>query len=109
MIDGSPSRWTLLTNHAHVLVCIDREPDIRLIDLAQQVGVRERSAHRILTELVEAGYVSRERRGRRNVYTINRDMPFRRQGVDAGTVGQLLDLVTGVNGRRAGGRVRRVA
>lgn len=109
MTDESASRWTLLTNHAHALICIDREPDIRLIDLAQRIGVRERSAHRILSELVDTGYVRRERRGRRNVYTIERDMPFRRLGVDAGSVGQLLDLVNSTKGKPSRGRVRRIA
>jgi predicted ArsR family transcriptional regulator len=99
MTDGSSSQWTLLTNHAHALICLDRQADIRLIDLAEQIGVRERSAHRILSQLVAAGYVGRHRRGRRVTYSINRDAPFRRPGIDSGTVGQLLDMINQEPGR----------
>jgi len=53
------SSWTLLTNHGHVLVCIARDPDVLLADLASEVGIRERAAHRIVTDLVDAGYVTR--------------------------------------------------
>ena len=70
MTEGStPSRsrrreWTFLSNHAHVLVCIDRDPTIRTRDIATSVGITERATQAIVTDLVEAGYVTRTREGR---------------------------------------------
>lgn len=69
--------WTFLTNHAHVLVCIADEPDIRGRDIAERVGITERAAQAIVADLVAAGYVLRRRAGRRNCYSINLDGPMR--------------------------------
>jgi predicted transcriptional regulator of viral defense system len=69
--------WTFLTNHAHVLLCIAREPDIRLRDVAEHVGVTERAVQRIVTELEEAGYLQREKEGRCNRYEVDLDLPLR--------------------------------
>jgi DNA-binding IscR family transcriptional regulator len=63
--------WTFLTNHAQVLACIAGDPGIRLRDIADHVAITERAAHRIVTELATAGYITRARQGRRNNYTIN--------------------------------------
>lgn len=63
--------WTFLTNHARVLVCIEDDPGVRLRDIGDRVGITERAAHRIVTELAAAGYITRERIGRRNQYTVN--------------------------------------
>jgi len=63
-------RWTFLSNHGQVLVCIARDPDVRLREIGDQVGISERAAHRIVRELADAGYVRRDRNGRRNHYTI---------------------------------------
>ncbi len=71
------ARWTFLTNHAHVLVCVAESPNVRLRDIAEMVGVTERAAHRIVGELEEAGYLERVRDGRRNSYTLNTSMPLR--------------------------------
>ena len=65
--NASATRWDFL-NHAHVLVCVAHDSGIRLRDIAAAVGITERAAHRILSELVEEGYVLRERQGRRNRY-----------------------------------------
>jgi DNA-binding MarR family transcriptional regulator len=65
------SSWTFLTNHAQVLLGIAQNPDIRLRDLAGRVGITERATQRIVVDLVEAGYVKRLRKGRRNHYVIN--------------------------------------
>lgn len=73
----SPAGWTFLTNHAHVLVCLHRDPDARLADIASRVGVRERAVQKILGDLVEEGYVERNRVGRRNHYTLHLDRPLR--------------------------------
>ena len=65
------SSWTFLTNHAHVLLCLAKSPDLRIRDLAHEIGITERAVQRILTELTESGYIERFRDGRTNTYTIN--------------------------------------
>ena len=69
--------WKFLTNHAHVLLCVAHEPDIRLREIADAVGITERAAHRIIAELEDGGYISRERRGRRNIYRFHPDTVMR--------------------------------
>lgn len=68
--------WSFLTNHARVLLCIAEDPTVRLREIGDRVGVTERAAYRIVDELVAAGYVSRRRSGRRNHYTVHRDLPL---------------------------------
>lgn len=63
--------WTFLTNHGHVLVCISQNPDIRIAEIADQVGIGERAAHRIVQDLVADGYVVRTHVGRRNTYSVD--------------------------------------
>jgi len=86
-------QWTFLTNHAHVLVLLDRDPDMRMRDLADQVGITERATQRIITELVDSGYLTRERQGRRNSYTLHHDQPLRHPLESRHTVGELLAAV----------------
>lgn len=69
--------WTFLTNHGHILVCLQIDPTLRVRDLADRVGITERAAHRILTDLTRAGYLAKEREGRRNRYRLNLDHPMR--------------------------------
>ena len=69
--------WTFLSNHSHVLVCIAQQPDIRLAEVANLVGIRERSVHRIVHELCATGYLSVNKVGRRNVYEVDLDRPLR--------------------------------
>ncbi len=88
-------RWDLLTNHAHVLICVAGDPGIRLRDIAAAVGITERAAHRIVSELVEGGYVLREREGRRNHYKIVPERPLRHPLVEAREVGDLLEVLLG--------------
>ncbi|ETK37477.1 helix-turn-helix transcriptional regulator [Microbispora sp. ATCC PTA-5024] len=74
MTETSPARaegWAFLTNHAHVLLAIARDPDARLRDVAEAAGITERAAQAIVGDLEEAGYLRRERVGRRNHYEIN--------------------------------------
>ncbi len=87
------ARWDFLTNHAHVLLSIAQDPGIRLRDIAAAVGITERGAHRILSELVEEGYVLRERHGRRNRYTVKPELPLRHPLVQEREVGDLLDVL----------------
>ena len=88
-------RWDFLTNHAHVLVCIARDPGIRLREIAASVGVTERAAHRILSELVDGGYVLRERQGRRNRYQVKTDLPMPHPNDRERAIGDLLDVLIG--------------
>jgi DNA-binding IclR family transcriptional regulator len=69
--------WTFLSNHAHVLVCVAKNPDVRLSEVAALVGVRERTVHRIVHELIDAGYISVTKVGRNNVYSVDLDKPLR--------------------------------
>jgi DNA-binding MarR family transcriptional regulator len=92
---AAPVQWDFLTNHAHVLTCIADDPGIRLRDIAAAVGITERATHRILSELVEEGYVRRERQGRRNHYTVVTDRPMRHPLVQQREIGDLIEILTG--------------
>ena len=92
--EPSGQGWQFVTNHTQVLLCISRDPDIRLRDIADEVGITLGSAQRILADLVEAGYVKRERHGRRNRYVIDLDAPMlRHTAQDGQDIGGLLDLL----------------
>lgn len=91
---GRP-HWTFLTNHAHVLLCVARQPEIRVRDMAQIVGVTERCVQRILSDLEEAGYVSRVHQGRRNYYVVHSELPLRHPVEQNHQVSVLLSLVPG--------------
>jgi len=85
--------WHFLTSHAQVLLCLQRNPRVRLRDVAETVGITERAAQRIVSELVEAGYVQREREGRRNHYVLDRSVPMRHPSQLNHEIGDLLDLL----------------
>ena len=85
--------WTFLSNHGHVLVCLAHDPDVRLRDVADEVGITERRVAAIIAELEEAGIVSRERVGRRNTYTVNRRAKLRHPVESHRTVGDLLKAI----------------
>ncbi len=85
--------WTFLTNHAHVLVSLRMDPTLRVRDLADRVGITERAAHRILTDLTRSGYVAKERQGRRNRYRLNLDLPMRHPLERSTPVGDLLEAL----------------
>jgi len=87
--------WTFLTNHAHVLVCLVRDPSIRLRDLAAAVGITERAVHRIIVELEATGYISRDRAGRRNHYEVHLERPLRHPLEAGRTIRALVDLANG--------------
>ncbi len=84
------AEWTFLTNHAHVLVCIARDHRTRLRDIAQCAGITERAAQGIVSDLVEAGYLTRYRVGTRNLYEVHPDLPLRHPIEDGVVVGELL-------------------
>jgi DNA-binding Lrp family transcriptional regulator len=93
--------WTFLSNHAQTLLCIADDPDIRLRDIAATVGITERAAHQIVSELVESGYVSRKRVGRRNRYKVRTHMPLRTPLVRDRRVSALLELFGGSDRQEA--------
>ena len=85
--------WTFLTNHSHVLLCVAANPDILTRDISRLVGITERSAQRIISELEAAGYLSHTKVGRRNHYEVNADKPLRHPLEDHLAVGAILDAV----------------
>jgi hypothetical protein len=92
--------WSFLTNHARALLCIAHDPGVRLRDIAAMVGVTERSAHGIVTDLVDAGCVVKDKDGRRNRYRIQEHLPLRDPITQERTIGEMLDLLVGVNAHR---------
>jgi DNA-binding Lrp family transcriptional regulator len=86
--------WTFLTNHSHVLLCIAANPDILTRDIADLVGITERSAQRIISELEEAGYLSHHKIGRRNHYEIHANLPLRHPLESHLEVEALLEVLT---------------
>jgi DNA-binding MarR family transcriptional regulator len=85
--------WTFLTNHAHVLLTIAAEPEIRIRDIASEVGITERAAHRIVADLEEAGYLQVTKVGRRNEYVVLRDLPLRHPAERHHRIGELLKVL----------------
>lgn len=85
--------WTFLTNHAHVLLCVARDPGIRHRDVADRVGITERAAQRIVADLVDAGYLERTREGRRNRYQLNRELPLRHPLERSHHIGEILAVL----------------
>ena len=93
MSSPESNSWHFLTSHAQVLLCLNRNPTVRLRDVADTVGITERAAQRIVTDLVEAGYVTKEREGRRNRYAIDRNAPMRHPSQVDHEIGELLELL----------------
>lgn len=85
--------WTFLSNHAHVLLCLAQAADPTVREMAQRVGITERAVHRILAELEEGGYVTRQRDGRRNTYRVHSARPLRHPIEAHRTIGDLIDAV----------------
>ena len=90
----APSGWTFLTNHGHVLVCIAQNPDVRIAEIADLVGIGERAAHRILGDLIREGYVVRTKVGRRNRYSIDFSRPLRHRLESEHTIGEVFRPVS---------------
>ena len=90
-----PASWTFLTNHTHVLLCLYRQPDQRLRDVALAVGITERMVQRIVSELADAGYLHIQKEGRCNRYTVTSDLQLRHPLEMQHTIGELLDVLSG--------------
>jgi hypothetical protein len=95
--DETATDWAFLTNHARVLVCIAHDPGIRMRDIGERLGITERAAHRIIGALSTAGYITRQRNGRRNVYTINAHLPLPDEIAREQSIGELLAILTGAS------------
>jgi MarR family len=87
--------WSFLTNHARVLLCIAHDPGVRLRDIAAILGITERRAHGIITDLAEAGYVVKQKDGRRNRYEIQASLPLPEPGTREPAVGEVLAVLLG--------------
>ena len=87
--------WTFLTNHGRALLCIARDPDIRLRDIAVALGITERRAYGIVNDLTEAGYVIKEKEGRRNRYQVQEHLPLPEAPDQEQAIGEVLSLMTG--------------
>ena len=87
--------WTFLTNHGRVLLCIARDPGMRLRDIAASLGITERSAFGIVTDLTKAGYIVKQRDGRRNRYEVQAHLPLREPTSRERTIGEMLALLAG--------------
>ena len=94
------AKWSFLTNYARVLVCIAHDPGVRLRDIATALDITERSAYGIVTELADAGYIVKEKDGRRNRYSIQGDLPLDEAVGRHRTIGEVLDLLVEVAGPR---------
>jgi DNA-binding IclR family transcriptional regulator len=90
---SSPASWTFLTNHAHVLVCLARDPQVRMRDLAIQIGITERAVQRLVHDLISDGYLKVDKDGRRNHYTVVDRVPLRHPVEAHRTVRDLLALL----------------
>jgi hypothetical protein len=91
------ANWTFLTNHARVLLCIAHDPGVRLRDIAASVGITERSAYGIVTDLAEAGYVVKQKDGRRNRYQVQAHLPLPESTQRERTVGEVVALLVGTD------------
>ena len=93
--------WSFLTNHARVPLCISHDPGVRLREIVARVGVTERTAYGIVTDLTEAGYVAKQKDGRRNRYQIQAHLPLPETDSRERTIGEILALLAGADGEAA--------
>jgi hypothetical protein len=91
------ANWTFLTNHARALLCIAHDPGVRLRDIAASLDITERSAYGIVTDLAEAGYIVKQKNGRRNRYQIQAHLPLPEPTRRERTVGEILALLAGTD------------
>ncbi|MGD0880991.1 MAG: winged helix-turn-helix transcriptional regulator [Acidimicrobiales bacterium] len=87
------SEWSFLTNHGKALLCIAHDPDVRLRDISDTLGITERSAYSIVDDLTKAGYIVKEREGRRNRYQIQVHLPIPDSQARQRAIGEVLDLM----------------
>ncbi len=90
-----PGEWTFLTNHAHVLLVVAADPQARLRDIAERVGITERATQLIVSDLAREGYLAKERVGRRNRYTLATGLPLRHMAESGHSVDELVKIFSG--------------
>jgi DNA-binding IclR family transcriptional regulator len=100
------AEWSFLTNHARALLCIAHDPGVRLRDIATTVGITERTAYGLIVDLTDAGYVVKEKAGRRTRYHIQEHLPLRETISRERTIGEVLDLLVDAKPQR-GARARK--
>ena len=94
------TNWSFLTKHGRVLLCIARDPGVRLRDIAASLEITERSAYSIVGDLAFAGYVLKEREGRRNRYVVQRHLPLPENSLHERTIGEVLEVLLATKPRR---------
>jgi DNA-binding transcriptional ArsR family regulator len=92
--------WSFLTNHARVLLCVARDPGVRLREIASSLGITERSAYGIVTDLADAGYIIKQKDGRRNRYQVQEHLPLRDPATLEPPIGEVLALLAGTSTRQ---------
>ena len=106
---ASTSQLNFLTNHGRTLLCVAHDPDVRLRDIAETLGITERRAFAIVNDLADAGYVVKERVGRRNRYIVQRHLPIPDAIEQGRAIGEILELLVGADGADAGPNRKRAA
>jgi DNA-binding transcriptional ArsR family regulator len=96
--------WSFLTSHARVLLCIGQDAGVRLRDIAARVGITERTAYSIVTDLTEAGYVVKHKDGRRNRYQIQAHLPLPEPTSQQPAIGEVLTLLASARREATAGR-----
>ena len=91
-------KWTFLTNHGQLLLCIAQEPGLTVREIGERIGITERAAHRIVADLDESGYLTRERNGRRNHYTLSPHLTLPDPVARERQIGELLDVLADTRG-----------
>jgi len=104
---GTGAAWTFLSNHAHVLLCLAKDPAMRLRTVAERVGITERAVQRIVTDLEQGGYVTKVRQGRCNRYELHPELHLRHPVEAHRTVADLIALVEPTGEERAAGSGKR--
>ncbi|TNE84581.1 MAG: ArsR family transcriptional regulator [Deltaproteobacteria bacterium] len=94
VVEASVSSWTFLSNHAHVLLLLCEDPDLRMRDIAEKVDITERAVQRIVHDLVEEGYIAVRKEGRRNHYSPNLKAHLRHPIEERVTIGALAALIS---------------
>ena len=94
------TEWSFLTKHGRALLCIAADPGVRLRDIAAALGITERSAFAIVSDLAESGYVVKQREGRRNRYVVQRELPLPEMTLHERTIGEVLEVLLTTRPRR---------
>jgi DNA-binding IclR family transcriptional regulator len=94
------ANWSFLTKHGRALLCVARDPGVRLRDIAEALEITERSAYAIVNDLAAAGYVLKEREGRRNRYVVQRHLPLPETSLHERTVGEVLEVFLATKAQR---------